>query len=67
MDNNIDLLRKDFDKRPVEGINGEHSLEEIKAILSKYGVFENRVELWGTGKPMREFLGAKIWQMPVFM
>ena len=59
MDNNIDLLRKDFDKRPVEGINGEHSIEEIKAILSKYGVFENRVELWGTGKPMREFLWSE--------
>ena len=59
MDNNIDLLRKDFNKRPVEGINGEHSLEEIKAILSKYGVFENRVELWGTGKPMREFLWSE--------
>ena len=59
MDNNIDLLRKDFDKRPVEGINGEHSLEEIKAILSKYGVFDNRVELWGTGKPMREFLWSE--------
>ena len=59
MDNNIDLLKKDFNKRPVEGINGEHSLEEIKAILSKYGVFENRVELWGTGKPMREFLWSE--------
>jgi GDP-L-fucose synthase len=59
MDNNIELLKKDFDKRPVEGINGEHSLEEIKAILSKYGVFENRVELWGTGKPMREFLWSE--------
>lgn len=59
MENNIDLLKKDFDKRPVEGINGEHSLEKIKAILSKYGVFENRVELWGTGKPMREFLWSE--------
>lgn len=59
MDNNIDLLKKDFNKRPVEGINGEHSLEEIKAILSKYGVYEDRVELWGTGKPMREFLWSE--------
>ena len=59
MDNNIESLKKDFNKRPVEGINGEHSLEEIKAILSKYGVFENRVELWGTGKPMREFLWSE--------
>lgn len=59
MDNNIESLKKDFNKRPVEGINGEHSLEEIKAILAKYGVFENRVELWGTGKPMREFLWSE--------
>ena len=59
MDNNIESLKKDFNKRPVEGINGEHSLEEIKAILSKYGVFENRVVLWGTGKPMREFLWSE--------
>ena len=59
MDNNIESLKKDFNKRPVEGINGENSLEEIKAILSKYGVFENRVELWGTGKPMREFLWSE--------
>lgn len=59
MDNNIELLKKDFNKRPVEGINGEHSIEEIKAILSKYGVYEDRVELWGTGKPMREFLWSE--------
>ena len=59
MDNNIESLKKDFNKRPVEGINGEHSLEEIKAILAKYGVFEDRVELWGTGKPMREFLWSE--------
>ncbi len=59
MDNNIESLKKDFNKRPVEGINGEHSLEEIKNILSKYGVFEDKVELWGTGKPMREFLWSE--------
>lgn len=59
MDNNIELLKKDFDKRPVEGINGENSLKEIKDVLAKYGVYEDRVELWGTGKPMREFLWSE--------
>ncbi|GAB1346381.1 GDP-L-fucose synthase family protein [Cloacibacterium normanense] len=59
MENNIELLKKDFNKRPVEGINGENSFEEIKNILSKYGVYEDRVELWGTGKPMREFLWSE--------
>ena len=59
MDNNIESLKKDFDKRPVEGINGENSLKEIKDVLAKYGVYEDRVELWGTGKPMREFLWSE--------
>ena len=57
--NNKNLFKKEFEKRTGEGINGEHSLEEIKAILSKYGVYEDRVELWGTGKPMREFLWSE--------
>ena len=59
MDNNIESLKKDFDKRPVEGINGKNSLKEIKDVLAKYGVYEDRVELWGTGKPMREFLWSE--------
>ena len=59
MDNNIELLQKDFNKRPVEGINGKNSLKEIKDVLAKYGVYEDRVELWGTGKPMREFLWSE--------
>ena len=59
MDNNIELLKKDFNKRPVKGINGENTFEEIKDILAKYGVYEDRVELWGTGKPMREFLWSE--------
>lgn len=59
MEGNIELLKNDFNKRPVEGINGEHSFEEIKDILSKYGVYEDRVELWGTGQPMREFLWSE--------
>jgi GDP-L-fucose synthase len=35
---------------------GVNTLEEAKAYLAAFGVDENRVEIWGTGKPRREFL-----------
>ena len=38
---------------------GVHTLEEAKAYLAKFGVNENRVEIWGSGKPMREFLWSE--------
>ncbi|MBN9313900.1 MAG: GDP-fucose synthetase [Chryseobacterium sp. 39-10] len=52
-------IRKDLDKRPVEGINGTSTNEEIARILNQYGIFEDRLELWGTGRPMREFLWSE--------
>jgi len=33
-----------------------NSLEEANNYLSKFGVNKNSVEIWGTGKPRREFL-----------
>lgn len=55
-----DIIRKDFDLRPIEGTTGQSSEEEILNVMCKYGVkkVENdvQVELWGSGKPMREFL-----------
>ena len=35
---------------------GLQNLEEAKDYLQKFGVDENRVEIWGSGKPCREFL-----------
>ncbi len=32
------------------------TLEEAKEYLAKFGVDETKVEIWGTGKPRREFL-----------
>ncbi len=58
----IDAIRKDFDKNPVEGIDGSASENVILDILHKYGIRYNAGEvvlsLWGTGKPLREFLHA---------
>jgi GDP-L-fucose synthase len=35
------------------------NIEDAKAYLASYGVDANRVEIWGTGKPRREFLWSE--------
>ena len=52
-------IRRDLTLRPVEGIGGEADKEDILRVLGKYGISDNRVELWGTGTPLREFLWSE--------
>ncbi len=67
LDNNDwDAICKDLNKRPIEGINGSATKETILAKLSQYGIIHSNgdseassVEIWGTGKPMREFLWSE--------
>jgi GDP-L-fucose synthase len=60
-----DKIAIDLNKRPVEGINGEglnswsEKKKEVLSVLSKYGIFDNKVVLWGTGTPLREFLWSE--------
>lgn len=54
-----EAVRKDMNLRPVEGISGANSNEEILQILRKYGITEKEVTLWGTGTPLREFLWSE--------
>ena len=54
-----DAIRKDMDKRPVEGVNGRSQDDTILDVLGKYGIHDNKVVLWGTGKPLREFLWSE--------
>lgn len=74
-DNNWEAIREDLNRRPVEGTNGEADQEEILYVLSKYGIectqekndpkvstsqsLNVSLDLWGTGKPMREFLWSE--------
>lgn len=68
-ENNWAAIREDLSRRPVEGVDGKSSEEEILAILNKYGIESQKVEkskgqkvkldLWGSGKPMREFLWSE--------
>jgi GDP-L-fucose synthase len=62
---NWEMIRADFQKRPVEGIHGIETEELISKVLAKYGIkqgFSNSgtpevvVTLWGTGQVFREFM-----------
>ena len=82
--NDWNTIKKDINKLPIEGVNGECSEAEILSILSKYGISppqpspkgeganfspfggdaqraegEVGIEVWGSGKPMREFLWSE--------
>ena len=58
-DGEWDKIAVDLNKRPVEGVDGAASKEEILKVLAKYGIYDNKVVLWGTGTPLREFLWSE--------
>lgn len=58
-DGDWDAISRDLDIRPVEGVNGSAPHNTILAVLEKYGITDNRVVLWGTGTPLREFLWSE--------
>lgn len=64
LENNAwDIIEQDLNVRPIEGVSGSSSKTEILEILAKYGIKKVgdvvQVELWGSGKPMREFLWSQ--------
>lgn len=56
INDDIGSVRNDLNKRPIEGIDGNARKESILSVLKKYGIEKDSVTLWGTGKPLREFL-----------
>lgn len=64
-ENNWHDIRKDLNSRPIENIDGNNEKEEIVQVLKKYGIFpanedeDVTIEIWGTGKPQREFLWSE--------
>lgn len=64
-------IRRDLDMRPVGAnikedgelvryvIDGSSDEALIRKILAWYGISDNKVTLWGTGKPLREFLWSE--------
>ena len=68
-DEEWDKIAIDLNKRPVEGVTGEGLLspltshlsprQKVLDIMAKYGIYDNKVVLWGTGTPLREFLWSE--------
>ena len=56
-----DDIRADLDKRPVGEVDGKATEDAIMDMLGKYGLKRGAdgavtLNLWGSGKPLREFL-----------
>ena len=52
-------IRRDLDQRPVEGVDGTASEQQILDKLARYGITPGRMTVWGTGRPLREFLWSE--------
>ena len=57
--NDWDAIKIDLDKNPIEGVDSESSKDIILSILSNYGIKKGEIEIWGSGKPKREFLWSE--------
>jgi GDP-L-fucose synthase len=64
-ENNWEGIISDLNHLPIEGVNGQSSRGEMLQILKKYGINPPdeeepaSVEIWGTGRPLREFLWSE--------
>ena len=52
-------VRRDLNRRPVQGVDGTASETEILDVLANFGIRPESVTLWGTGRPLREFLWSE--------
>lgn len=70
-EDNWDAIRTDMNKRPInpvaklseqigkENVDGNCDKDRILKALAFYGIERNKVTLWGTGSPLREFLWSE--------
>lgn len=56
---NFKSIRRDLERRPVTGYIQELSDSELENLLNRFGIFSDRLELWGSGRPLREFLWSE--------
>lgn len=58
--NDWESIKSDLDKRPIRGVDGKSSEADMIGVLKEYGIECTNgctsIELWGSGKPRREFL-----------
>ncbi len=70
-EDNWEAIRVDMNKRPInpvkalaekigkDNVDGECSKDRILQALAFYSIENNKVTLWGTGSPLREFLWSE--------
>lgn len=54
-----DALRRDLNLRPLDNVNGDSDFDKIVDALNNYGITSESLKLWGSGKPLREFLWSE--------
>ena len=59
MEGDREGIRRDLDRRPVGDVDGKAADEAIDAMLDKYGILNGSLNLWGSGRPIREFLWSE--------
>jgi len=67
-ENDWDLIKNDLDKGPIKGISRNSGKNEILGVFARHGIIsiskpnkKNQVlvEIWGSGKALREFLWSE--------
>ncbi len=59
MNSELDLLQADFKLNPTDIQYNPLSFNDFESLLEKFGIFRSELILWGSGKPLREFLHVK--------
>ena len=56
---NWDGIRVDLNRRPIKEVDGNAPEQVIVDTLADYGITDSALHLWGSGKPIREFLWSE--------
>ena len=57
--NDFAAIRCDLSRRPLPGLAADATDAEIETALAGYGIYPDRLVLWGSGTPLREFLWSE--------
>lgn len=55
----FDAIRADLRRRPVSTINVDSTDDYIARELGRFGIHAGHLDLWGSGRPLREFLWSE--------
>lgn len=58
-DSDFTAIRTDFKRRPVAGVDESASDMELTRFLASKGIRTGELTLWGSGRPLREFLWSE--------